>query len=155
MSESDEYYCPNPFCPIEKLTVGEKACPECGAYAQKIQGKELAKLLPQKRAFSLRQKKETETAQASRQDEKILYSDEMTDDQIRSLISQDVSNLAIDESETASPSPDAAVSSKTTDQMTRLGLKTLADQNRIMIRQNELIIRSLKRLTEKMDESRR
>jgi hypothetical protein len=151
MSESDEHYCPNPFCAIEKLAVGEKACPECGAYAQKIQGKELAKLLQQKRALSLRQKKESDTVQASKQDERILFSDDMTDDQIRSLISQDVSNLATHEAETAWTSPDTLHSSKSTDQMIASGFKVLLDQNKIMIRQNELIIRGLKRLTEKID----
>jgi uncharacterized protein YacL (UPF0231 family) len=34
------------------------------------------------------------------------------------------------------------------------GFKALVDQNKIMIRQNELIIRGLKKLAEKMDESR-
>lgn len=154
MSASDEYYCPNQFCAVEKLTVGEKACPECGAYAQKIQGKELAKLLQHKRALSLQQKKESDTAQVSKQDGRILFSDEMTDDQIRTLISQDMSNLAIHEAETSWTSPDTLHSSKSTDQMIGSGFKVLLDQNKIMIRQNELIIRGLKRLAEKTDKPR-
>ena len=153
MSKSDEYYCPNQYCEIEKLTVGEKACPECGAYAQKIQGKELAKLLQQKRALSLQQKREPGPALASEQDGRILFSDEMTDDQIRMLISQDMSNLTIHEAGTASMSLGTLPSSKSTDQMIGSGFKALADQNKIMIRQNELIIRGLKKLAEKMDES--
>ena len=135
MSESDECYCPNEYCRIEKLTVEEKACPECGAYAQKIKGKELAKLLQQKRALSPQQENESASPPASKQDVRTLFSDEMTDDQIRMLISQDMSNLAMHEAGTA-------------------GFKALVDQNAIMIRQNELIIRGLKKLTEKMDESR-
>ena len=152
MSESDEYYCPNPYCNKEKLAVGEKACPECGAYVQKMEAKELAKLLQQKRAISLRQKKEPAPAPASEQDERILFSDEMTDDQIRMLISQDMSNLAMLEAGTAWMSLGTLLSLKATDQMIGSGFKALVDQNKIMIRQNELIIRGLKKLTEKMDE---
>lgn len=154
MSESDERYCPNEYCRIEKLTVGEKACLECGAYAQKIKGKELAKLLQQKRALPLQQENEPAPAPASKQDERTLFSDEMTDDQIRMLISQDMSNLAMHEAGTAWMSPNTLLSLKATDQMIGSGLKALVDQNKIMIRQNELIIRGLKKLTEKMDESR-
>ena len=146
MSESDEYYCPNPYCNKEKLTVGEKACPECGAYAQKIEAKELAKLLQQKRKPG--------RPLASKQDGKILFSDEMTDDQIRMLISQDMSNLAMHEAGTAWMSPSTLRSLKATDQMIGSGFKALVDQNKIMIRQNELIIRGLKKLSGKMDESR-
>jgi hypothetical protein len=154
MSESDECYCPNEYCRIEKLTVGEKACPECGAYARKIKGKELAKLLQQKRALSLQQESEPAPAPASKQDGRTLFSDEMTDNQIRMLISQDMSNLAMHEAGTAWMSPNTLLSLKATDQMIGSGFKALVDQNTIMIRQNELIIRGLKKLTEKMEESR-
>jgi hypothetical protein len=154
MSESDEYYCPNQYCKIEKLSVGEKACPECGAYARKIEGKELAKLLQQKRALSLQQKSEPAPALASKQDGRILFSDEMTDDQIRMLISQDMSNLAMHEAGTAWMSPGTLLSLKATDQMIGSGFKALIDQNKIIIRQNELIIRGLKKLAGKMDQSR-
>ena len=154
MSEPDEYYCPNQYCIIEKLKVGQKACPECGAYARKIKEKELTKLLQQKRALAPQQKDEPATAPASKQDGRLLFSDEMTDDQIRMLISQDMSNLAILEAGTAWMSPDALLSLKGTDQIMGSGFKVLVDQNKIMIRQNELIIRGLKKLAEKKDESR-
>jgi uncharacterized protein YacL (UPF0231 family) len=58
------------------------------------------------------------------------------------------------EAGTAWMSPDALVSLKGTDQMIGSGFKALVDQNKIMIRQNELILRGLKKLTEKMEESR-
>jgi hypothetical protein len=154
MSESEEYYCPNEYCRIEKLTVEEKACPECGAYAQKIKGKELAKLLQQKRALSPQQENETTSAPTSKQDGGSLFSDEMTDDQIRMLISQDMSNLATHEAGIAWMSPSTFRSLKATDQIIGSGLKALVDQNKIMIRQNELIIRDLKKLAGKMEESR-
>jgi len=154
MSESDEYYCPNQYCIIEKLKVGEKACPECGAYARKIEGKELAKLLQQKRALPPQEEDEQASAVASEQDEKVLFT-EMTDDQIRTLISQEMSNVAKLEAGSTFMRPDALVSLKGTDQMIGSGIKTLLHQNKIMIRQNELIIRSLKKLAGKMEESRR
>jgi hypothetical protein len=151
MSESDEHYCPNPYCDKEKLAIGEKACPECGAYVQKMDGKELAKLLQKKRALSFQQKKEPAATVSSEQDKEILFSDDMTDDQIRTLISQDMANLATHEAGTASTS--GALPSNPTDQLTASGFKALKEQNKIMIRQNELIIRSLKKLAEKMDQS--
>ena len=154
MSKSDECYCPNEYCRIEKLTVGEKACPECGAYARKIEGKELAKLLQQKRALSPELESEPAPTVGSKRDGRVLFSDEMTDDQIRMLISQDMSNLATLEAGITSLSPEALVSLKGTDQMTVSVLKALLDQNKIMIRQNELIIRGLKKLFGKIDESR-
>ena len=154
MNRSDECYCPNQFCRIEKLAVGEKACPECGAYARKIEGKELAKLLQQKRAIPPQEENEQTQTAASEQNEKVLFT-EMTDDQIRTMISQEMSNLTRLEAGIALMSPDALGSLKGTDQMIGSGIKTLLHQNKIMIRQNELIIRSLKKLAGKMEESRR
>jgi hypothetical protein len=151
MSESDENYCPNPYCDKEKLAVGDKACPECGAYVQKMDAKELARLLQKKHALSLQQKKEPAPIVSSEQDEGNLFSDDMTDDQIRTLISQDMANLARHEAGTAPTS--GAPPSNPTDQLTASGFKTLIEQNNIIIRQNELIIRSLKELAEKMDQS--
>jgi uncharacterized protein YacL (UPF0231 family) len=70
------------------------------------------------------------------------------------LISQDMSNLAIHEAGTAWMSLGTLLSLKATDQMIGSGFKALVEQNKIMIRQNELIIRGLKKLAGKMDESR-
>jgi uncharacterized protein YacL (UPF0231 family) len=70
------------------------------------------------------------------------------------LISQDMSNLAIYEAGTAWMSPSTLLSLKATDQIIGSGFKALVDQNKIMMRQNELIIRGLKKLAGKMDESR-
>jgi hypothetical protein len=154
MSESDEYYCPNEYCRKEKLTVGEKACPECGAYARKIKGKELAKLLQQKRALPPEEEREPAPTIASKHDGRVLFSDEMTDDQIRLLISQGMSNLATYEAGITWMSPSALVSLKGTDHMIGSGFKVLVDQNEIIMRQNELIIRGLKKLIGKMDEFR-
>jgi hypothetical protein len=144
MSKSDECYCPNQYCRIEKLAVGEKACPECGAYARKIDGKELAKLLQQKRALAPEEESEPAPTVASKHEGRVLFSDEMTDDQIRLLISQGISNLANYEAGTL----------KGTDQPMGSEFKVLVDQNKIIIRQNELIMRGLKKLAGKMDESR-
>jgi hypothetical protein len=116
-----------------------------------MEAKELTKLLQQKRSLSLQQKKELPPALASEQDG-ILFSDEMTDDEIRMLISQDMSNLAMQGAGTAWMSPGAILASST-DQMTASGFKALINQNNIMIRQNELIIRGLKKLAGKADES--
>jgi uncharacterized protein YacL (UPF0231 family) len=65
-----------------------------------------------------------------------------------------MSNLAMHEAGTAWMSPSTLLSLKATDQMIGSGFKALVDQNKIMIRQNELIIRGLKKLNGKMDEPR-
>jgi hypothetical protein len=70
------------------------------------------------------------------------------------LISQDMSNLAMHEAGTAWMRLDTLTSLKGTDQILGSGFKALVDQNKILIWQNELIIRGLKKLAGKMDESR-
>jgi hypothetical protein len=124
MSESGKHYCPNPFCKKEKLANGEEKCPECGAYVYELNAKELAKLLQQKRSAP-------ESRSSDREAKGILFSDEMTDEEIRTLILKDMHNLATHEA-------DRAIDGS--------GFKALIDQNKIIIRQNELIIRELKRL---------
>jgi hypothetical protein len=124
MSESGKHFCPNPFCKKEKLADGKEKCPECGAYVYELNAKELAKLLQQKRSLP-------ETRSSDREAKEILFSDEMTDEEIRMLILKDMHNLATHEA-------DRAIDGS--------GFKALMDQNKIIIRQNELIIRELKRL---------
>ena len=147
MNESDEYYCPNSYCKREKLAVGEKECPECGAWAQKVGAKELARLLQEKRKCA------TRATTVKPEDKEVLYSEEMTDEQIRMLISRDMLNLAMHEAGTAWMHLGTLLSLKSTDQMIGSGFKALVDQNKILIRQNELIIRGLKKLAEKKDDS--
>lgn len=147
MNKSDEYYCPNSDCKKEKLADGEKECPECGAWAQKVEATKLARLLQQKKACA------TRATTVKREDKEILFSDEMTDEQIRMLISRDMLNLAMHEAGTAWMKLGTLLSLKSTDQMIGSGFKALVDQNKILIRQNELIIRGLKKLAEKKGDS--
>jgi hypothetical protein len=132
MSESGKHFCPNPFCKKEKLADGKEKCPECGAYVYELNAKELAKLLQQKRSLPETRSSDREAKEILFSDEKgILFSDEMTDEEIRTLILKDMHNLATHEA-------DRAIDGS--------GFKALMDQNKIIIRQNELIIRELKRL---------
>ena len=143
MPKSEEYYCPNPFCKKEVLTEEEKECPECGAWSQRIEEKEIAKLLQQKRRGAV--------GQSARS---LLFSDEMTDEEIRALVSKGMLDLTMQEAGTGWMHLSTTQSLSSTDQIIGSGLKALIDQNKIIIRQNELLFRELKKLAEK-DESRR
>jgi len=146
MSKSDEYYCPNPYCEQEKLVDGQKECPKCGAWGQRIDMAQIVKLQQQKKRQADRPLGKSAGAGG---DKKNLFSDDMTDEQVRMLIFEDMSNLAMHEAGTAWMHLGTVLSLNSTDQMLGSGLKALIDQNKIIIRQNELIIRGLKKLAEK------
>ena len=133
------YYCPNRDCPHdEKMQQGEK-CPECGTEAK---------------GFGFRDATELKTAKKNRQklNEKIekgsvqlLVTDGMTEDEIKKRIQEDMLNLSMHEAGTGWMRLGTLLSGNSTDQILGAGLKALIDQNKIMIRQNELILRALQK----------
>lgn len=74
----------------------------------------------------------------------LLVTDNMTDEEIRKRIYEDMMNLASHEAGTGWMRLGTLLSGNSTDQMLGAGFKALIDQNKILIRQNELILRSLK-----------
>ena len=76
----------------------------------------------------------------------ILISDEMSDEQLRKKIFEDMMNLAMHEAGTGWMRLGTLLSGSSTDQMLGAGFKALIDQNKIIIRQNELLLRCLKQL---------
>ncbi len=132
----DVPYCPNIECDQEKLKKGQ-TCPKCGAMAQKFGINDAAHLIRQKKM----RRKIKEGAK------EILISDEMSDEQLRKKIYEDMMNLATHEAGTGWMRLGTLLSGNSTDQMLGAGFKALIDQNKIIIRQNELLLRSLKRLS--------
>jgi len=131
------FYCPNTECDQCFLKEGEK-CPKCGTLAQKFGISECANLMQQKKFHG----KIKEGAQ------EILVSDEMSDDEIKKKIMQDMMNLAMHEAGTGWMRLGTLLSGNSTDQMLGAGFKALIDQNKIIIRQNELILRVLTKIAE-------
>jgi hypothetical protein len=132
-------YCPNRDCEYDKkLKEGEK-CPVCGI---------------ESKAFGFRDTVELTTAKKNRvkladKIEKgavhLLITDNMTDEEIRKRIYEDMMNLASHEAGTGWMRLGTLLSGNSTDQMLGAGFKALIDLDKILIRQNELILRSLKR----------
>ena len=76
---------------------------------------------------------------------KMLFSPEMADEDLRKAIYEDMLNLASHEAGTGWARLSAILSGSQTDLLLAQLLKALVDQNKIIIRQNELILRSLRR----------
>ena len=82
-------------------------------------------------------------------DAELLISDQMTDEEIKKQIIEDMLNLKMHETGTSWMRLGTLLTLNPTDQMLGAGLKALIDQNKIIIRQNELMLRALKRNNEK------
>lgn len=135
------YHCPNRDCANrEKLKDGEK-CPECGTDAKPLGFKESLDLLKSKRQ---REKVAEKIENGSVQ---LLITDEMTEDEIKKRIQEDMLNLASHEAGTGWMRLGTLLSGNSTDQILGAGLKAIIDQNKIIIRQNELMLRALQKTT--------
>jgi DNA-binding transcriptional MocR family regulator len=138
MGVFDVPYCPDQECDQERLKEGQK-CPKCGTLAQKFGINDATQLMQRKKL----QIKIKEGAK------EILVSEEMTDEDIQKRIYDDMMNLAMHEAGTGWMRLGTLLSGNSTDQMLGAGFKALVDQNKIIIRQNELILRNLKRSAER------
>lgn len=127
----DVTLCPNEEC--QTTTVDKKIinCPVCNTTIIKlgIGSKEYQAIIDAKK------KKEPEKA--------ILISDDMTDEAIKGQIQQDMRNLKSHEAGSGWMRASTLLSGNSTDRVLMEGFKSLIDQNKIMIRQNELILRAL------------
>ncbi len=75
---------------------------------------------------------------------KILFSPEMADEDLSKAIYEDMLNLASHEAGTGWARLSAILSGSQTDLLLAQLLKALVDQNKILIRQNELMLRTLR-----------
>ena len=69
----------------------------------------------------------------------------MSDEKIKQKIVEDMNNLRMHEAGTSWMRLGTLLTLNPTDQMLGAGLKAIIDQNKIMIRQNELMLRALSR----------
>lgn len=131
-------YCPDPACGHEgKLKKGEH-CPLCGTVAQEFGFKDAVELGNQKK---LRKK----IGEGSL---KFLYSDEQSDEDLRKAIYQGMLNLAGHEAGSSWMKWGAILSGSSADQITAAGFKALIEENKILIRQQELMLRALRKLAD-------
>ena len=76
---------------------------------------------------------------------RLLTSDNMTDDEIKKMIHEGMLDLAQHEAGTGWIRLGTLLSGNSTDQMLGAGFKALIDQNKIIIRHNELMLRAMKK----------
>jgi hypothetical protein len=131
----DMPYCPNVDCPNEKPLKEDEKCPQCGKLAQKF-GIGGATQLNTEKSNRRRMKEGAK---------EILVSDKMSDEEIKQKIFEDMMNLSMHEAGTGWMRLGTLLSGSSTDQILGAGLKALIDQNKIIIRQNELMLRVLSR----------
>jgi hypothetical protein len=136
MGASNGYYCPNKDCAYDnKLKKGE-FCPDCGKEAQDIGFDETAELLNAKKRVKIGKKPEQGSVS-------LLATDDMSDSEIRKLIYEDMMNLEKSLAGKGWTRLGTLLKGNSTDQILGAGFKAIIDQNKILIRQNELILRAL------------
>jgi hypothetical protein len=133
------YYCPNRDCVnTKKLKEGEK-CPQCDAEAKPFGIRDAVELTTSK------QKREKIAEKLEKGCLTLLVTDELSDEEIKKRIQEDMVNLASHEAGTGWMRLGTLLSMNSTDQILGAGLKALIDQNKIIIRQNELILRTIQK----------
>jgi hypothetical protein len=165
--------CPNPNCAFDKPVTEGDYCPECGTAIRDVKFMQTGKIINYKKSIkngtmpplSPEESKryiygETKEEKAQRKKEekenKIqknqLFNQEMSDDELTNKIYGDMANLAMQEAGTKWMKAGAMLSFNPTNQMVASGLKALIDQNKLIIRQNEQVLRELKKLNQRHSE---
>ncbi len=127
-----KYLCPNTNCKDLGRYEEGQACPTCAQTIRKLGITE---------TFSVSKAKR----QSAGDEAALLVTADMSDEEIRELAEQDMANLAKHEAGTKWMRVGTLLSGSSTDQMLGAGFKAIIDQNKILIRQNELILRALKK----------
>lgn len=144
----DAYYCPDTKCTHRKAGKKGQHCPECGAQMEKFGVNEATQLRSEKK---VQQKIKEDPNYAAKIEEKkeqaikkaIIHTDH-TEEEIIENIQEDIRNLAMHEAGTKWMRIGTLLSLNSTEQMIGAGFKAIIDQNKILIRQNELILRELR-----------
>ncbi len=140
------FLCPKTECPNDETLKNGEKCPLCGALAENFGQVGTGNLFVAKAEY----KTEKDLIQHKNAlDAKVLISSQMTDEDIINKITEDMENLVMHEAGTAWMRLGTLLSGSSTDAMIGAGFKALIDQNKIIIRQNELLLRNLKRIVEK------
>lgn len=151
-------------------TLGSEICPECGIKSTKQGFREATSTINAKKEYQKSpteyklkteqkaKKKIQDDAKAKRKKEekareneekrlnRLLFSTRVIDEDLISSIESDMSNLAGHEAGTKWMRVGTLLSFNSTEQMIGAGFKAIIDQNKIKIKQNELILRELKKL---------
>ncbi len=164
----DLYRCPNTKCWWDKKGKKGQYCPECGTElikpANQNETLDLAtakfKLRTDPETISRKEYLRTEKGRKEQREFKkeqkeidhlnrLLFKADASDDDIISSIESDMHHLASHEAGTKWMRIGTILTFNVTQQMIGAGFKAIIDQNKILIKQNELIYRELKKLNEK------
>jgi len=130
-------YCPNLDCSyIKSLNPGTK-CPQCGTEAKAFGFMDGVNLTTKKKQRGKIADK------VEKGDVELLVTPDMTNEDIVRAIYMNMLDLAGHEAGTGWMRLGTLLTGNSTDQMLGAGFKALIDQNKIIIRQNELILRAL------------
>lgn len=157
------YMCPDMDCKFNKQERNEGYCPECGAKLKKVGFREALRLATDKKDGSdvrlekqeKKERKELEKAEKQRVKElekaekrlnKLLFHDQTPDPELKRSIEDDMLNLSAHEAGSAWMRAGTLLSFNSRDQMVGAGFKALIDQQKVLIKQNEQILRELKKL---------
>ena len=140
------FTCPKIDCTNDEILQEGEKCPLCGTHAEGFGKVALGNLYVAKSEYREEQKL---VEHKNSLDPKILVSPQMTDTDIEGKILEDMNNLAMHEAGTAWMRLGTLLLGNSTDAIIGACLKGLIDQNKIIIRQNELLIRNLKRIADK------
>ena len=133
------WLCPNIECPNKDKYKEGESCEECGSPAENFGFTQVASHFTEKDR-SKRLQKAVETGE-----EKILFSPELTNEDLQKRIYQDMLNLDMHEAGTGWAKMGSILSGNSSQLLLAQLLKALVDENKIIIRQNELILRSLRK----------
>jgi hypothetical protein len=132
----EKYICEDLYCTNTDTYKYKDNCPDCGEELKKLKSKEYDRIHDIKRNIMKNKKL-------------VLFHDNLTDEEIRNRIFEDMANLAYQETGTKWMSMGTLLSFNSTEQMIGAGFKAIIDQNKLIIRQNELLLRELQKLNNK------
>jgi len=141
------WHCPNIECANHGLLKRGDKCPQCGTEAKEFGWRDLAKLIGEKRDFEKHGKVVTkEILKPEEEERRILFTADMTDEEIRADILRELENIA-SEDKAFGRSRMLSILGGGSDTLVASMLKLVADQNKVIIRQNELLYRALTKKT--------
>ena len=132
------YVCTDPSCSNMEQSNEKGYCPECGQPFKKVSNMEAAKISKTKKDIK-------------NDSQYILFTEGSDGDDIMKTIYMDMANLASHEAGTKWMRIGTLLSLKPSEQMLGAGFKAVIDQNKILIKQNELIFRELKKLNSRLE----
>lgn len=150
----DTWMCPNIKCWYDKNT-GRKGehCPECGSYLKKVGIMEAGRIINGKKESSSRKKHDKyvkEHKSEIKKEEMLkkdgLFTSDTTDEELAKAIEASQLDLIATEAGTGWMRAGTLLSLNPTEQMVGAGFKAIINQNKIIVRQNEQILRELKKL---------